>query len=222
MYRMSLKRLRRYMADERNLNDIIDTAYAFKGFGIYRTIKPTQYKEEITVFAELCQKHSPKVIVEIGTAYGGVLYILSRYLRSCKKIISMDLDDRFYKLGFFRKRTKFIKEFAPDKEMHFMNGNSHDEMIEAELSKILMGEKIDLLFIDGDHSYAGVRDDFERYRKYVAPGGIIALHDVGQLEHVLGPPLYWKEIKQADYKTREIIFQDAKTLWGIGVVFIGN
>jgi len=37
--------------------------------------------------------------------------------------------------------------------------------------------KIDLLFIDGDHSYEGVKLDFELYSKLLAPKGVIILHD---------------------------------------------
>lgn len=37
--------------------------------------------------------------------------------------------------------------------------------------------KIDLLFIDGDHSYEGVKLDFELYSKLLAPKGVVILHD---------------------------------------------
>lgn len=37
--------------------------------------------------------------------------------------------------------------------------------------------KIDFLFIDGDHSYEGVKSDFELYSKILTPNGIIMLHD---------------------------------------------
>lgn len=36
---------------------------------------------------------------------------------------------------------------------------------------------VDFVFIDGDHSYEGLRGDWEAWRKLVAPDGIIALHD---------------------------------------------
>lgn len=35
----------------------------------------------------------------------------------------------------------------------------------------------DLLFIDGDHRYAGVKSDIELFRPWVKSGGIIAFHD---------------------------------------------
>ncbi len=46
--------------------------------------------------------------------------------------------------------------------------------------------KIDVLFIDGDHSYEGVKQDFELYSNIVNPKGIIILHDTdGEYEETL-------------------------------------
>jgi predicted O-methyltransferase YrrM len=41
----------------------------------------------------------------------------------------------------------------------------------------LTGIRPGLVFIDGDHMYAGVRRDFETWSRLLAEGGIIALHD---------------------------------------------
>lgn len=38
-----------------------------------------------------------------------------------------------------------------------------------------------LLWVDGDHSYAGTTADFDVWHQFVAPGGFIALHDALQL-----------------------------------------
>jgi len=46
-------------------------------------------------------------------------------------------------------------------------------------------EPVRLLWVDGDHSYAGTTADFDAWHRFVTPGGIIALHDV--LHHSPGP-----------------------------------
>jgi hypothetical protein len=46
--------------------------------------------------------------------------------------------------------------------------------------------KIDVLFIDGDHSYEGVKLDFELYSKLISQKGIIIIHDTdGEYENSL-------------------------------------
>ena len=37
--------------------------------------------------------------------------------------------------------------------------------------------KIDLLFIDGDHSLEGITTDFSMWSKFLNPNGMIAIHD---------------------------------------------
>lgn len=43
---------------------------------------------------------------------------------------------------------------------------------------------IDFLFIDGDHSYDGVKSDWESYRSFMRPGAIVVFHDYGWAEGV--------------------------------------
>jgi len=43
--------------------------------------------------------------------------------------------------------------------------------------------KIDYLHIDGDHSYEGVKKDFELYSKIMSENGIITIHDTDQKYH---------------------------------------
>jgi hypothetical protein len=43
--------------------------------------------------------------------------------------------------------------------------------------------KIDYLHIDGDHSYEGVKKDFELYSTIMSENGIITIHDTDQLYH---------------------------------------
>ena len=37
--------------------------------------------------------------------------------------------------------------------------------------------RVEFVFVDGDHSYDGLRADWEGWSELVAPGGLIALHD---------------------------------------------
>jgi predicted O-methyltransferase YrrM len=82
-----------------------------------------------------------------------------------------------------------------------------------------MGERLDFLFIDGDHSYQGVKRDFEMYKSLVNKGGIIALHDIVQAKDSrVGVPRFWAEIK-SKYNTTEIVNNRSQGWAGIGVVY---
>lgn len=46
-------------------------------------------------------------------------------------------------------------------------------------------EPVALCFIDGDHSYKGVRRDWDCWRGHIAPGGMVAFDDARNPE--IGP-----------------------------------
>jgi predicted O-methyltransferase YrrM len=64
------------------------------------------------------------------------------------------------------------------------------------------GKPIRLLFIDGDHSYAGVKRDFADWERHVVPGGMVCLHDVDSWDGVT--EFYTKDMK-ANPNYRETI-----------------
>jgi hypothetical protein len=78
-----------------------------------------------------------------------------------------------------------------------------------------------LLFIDGDHSYEGVKKDFKMYSPLVKLDVLICLHDIipGEYNKVGGVPEFWKEIRE-NYETRELVEDRHQGGYGIGIVFM--
>lgn len=72
-----------------------------------------------------------------------------------------DIDDEnsFYRKNFYPRFIKSTSEKA-----------YYDFFVRQDI-------KIDILFIDGDHTYDGVRNDFELYSKLLTENGIIIIHD---------------------------------------------
>jgi hypothetical protein len=58
-----------------------------------------------------------------------------------------------------------------------MEADSHDRQTLQRVKKMFPGG-VDLLFIDGDHSLRGCRDDFNMYAPLVAEGGAVGFHDI--------------------------------------------
>ena len=67
---------------------------------------------------------------------------------------------------------------------------------------------IEFIFIDGDHSYDGLRQDWEAWSGLVASGGVIALHDsCSSAAHKIddsGSVTYTREVIQHDPRFRLI------------------
>lgn len=243
LYRRSLKDIRRRMQVENDLTDVLDTVLNIEpGYPPYQ-ISAMQLREEIRKLTEILDNQNPKNILEIGTAKGGTLYVWNRYLESINEFISLDLPGGRFGGGYNKKKTNIFREFSESTEMKFIRDDSHKSETFETVSK-LAGDGIDFLFIDGDHTYQGVKQDFEMYSQLVSEGGIIAFHDIvnfpddpsviekrrndiDELEdsHLLWTEPhpecevdeFWKEIAP-EYDTEELISHPKQTWAGIGVV----
>lgn len=183
-------------------------------------ISPLQIRSEILNLLKVLLLNPPKVIIEIGTARGGTLFLFSKIAREDVLIISIDLPGGKYGLGYPRIKIPLYKSFVTsEQELHLLRFDSHNLDTLKRVKQILKGKKVDFLFIDGDHTYEGVKKDFELYSPLVHDNGIIAFHDIACTEFDLNIGVYklWDEIKQ-NYENKEFIEQFNKDSRGIGVL----
>ncbi len=122
-----------------------------------------QVYEEFVNLAYWLRGFAPHHVMEVGT-YGATFFVLSR-LATGKKV-SIDTRDLRAKLHYFM----FGHEWC------FFHGNSQTVEMKKEVSSYC--DSFDLIFIDGDHSYEGVKKDFENYRSLLSDRGVIMFHDV--------------------------------------------
>jgi predicted O-methyltransferase YrrM len=211
------------------ITELVDFAYQFKvassikRFSLFDLqITPIQVKEEITHLLELLRVREPRVLMEIGTAQGGTLFLFCQIAPIDATIISIDLPHGRFGGGYPSWKIPLYKAFAKaGQQVHLLRADSHSPETLHMVEKILEGRKLDFLFIDGDHTYEGVKKDFEMYSPFVREGGLIAFHDI--VEH---PPetgcevsRFWNEIK-AEYKYVEIV-KDWNQRWaGIGILYV--
>lgn len=223
-YHLSLREMKLRMEAEDSLDDILDTVLDVKpGYPPYH-LYASQIRNEIESLATLVEKEKPRNVLEIGTARGGTFYIWSRYFNTIDKIISLDLPDGRFGGGYNEKKTNIFQEFAPSNDMYFVRDNSHQKETYERVSHIVDGS-VDFLFIDGDHTYEGVKKDFYMYSELVSKGGIIALHDIVTHPDEINPDCnvdqFWEELVNKDkYDTKEIISDENQGWGGIGVVQI--
>lgn len=179
-----------------------------------------QKPRELTALGEMLAARRPEAVLEIGTAHGGTLLFLTRVASPAATIVSLDLHGG--RLGAGPIRALLYKRFARRMQrLHLPLGDSHSIEMLNEIKNILEGQALDCLYIDGDHSYEGVKRDFELYVPLVRKGGIVILHDIvdGPPEFVGGVPRFWREIKSGHSMT-EFIQDPKQGGWGIGVLYV--
>jgi len=205
------------------LNRILEALHLEPEYAPFRLI-PAQIPYEISLLLRILRELKPRRVLEIGTERGGTLFLFTYVADENATIISIDLPPGKYRFGFSYPywKEKVYKSFGfYNQKIHLIRGDSHDPKTLEKVKRILGGEKLDFLFIDGDHTYEGVRRDFEMYSPLVRRGGIVAFHDIvpGPPENVGGVPVFWSEIKHR-YRYLEIVKDWRQGGYGIGVLFL--
>ena len=135
-----------------------------------------QIRKEIEEFVSLMLSSGlTRSILEIGLGYFGSTHILWRQF--VDKVISIELShDRVREFG--ASTRKFYGRWVlGDAKSSFLIGSSTAVSTLKKAYTFLDGNPVDVLFIDGDHSYEGVLADWLLYNPLVRKGGIVAFHD---------------------------------------------
>jgi len=121
-----------------------------------------QHDDELAAVLRLAADIQPRIIVEIGCMAGGGLFA---WRAICDEVygITLALPNPDY-------------PHAHGAVVH--HGDSHIQETKAWLIERLAGRPIDVLHIDGDHTHAGVKADYEMYAPLVRPGGLVFINDV--------------------------------------------
>ncbi len=210
----AFRRLKQYHASPRSLEQTIDWAMNFGRYG-YFTINTLQMRSEILALANAVAALKPRTILEIGTARGGTLLIWSSL--ASEKVISCDL--------VHREPQKALLEALPPPgsgcQVKLLTGNSHAAEFKQRVASELGGQKVDFLFIDGDHTVEGVKADYEDYREFVRPGGIIAFHDIVEKQPFETNQVnqFWKQIRERA-NVEEFISNPDQCGFGIGLLHV--
>jgi predicted O-methyltransferase YrrM len=216
-YPYAIFKIKRF--NSKNSGEIFDFAYNFC-FGL---IRPMQIKEEFLEFLKIIQELNPKYILDIGTAKGGTLFLFARNLSDDIVIITIDQGGWPLSGGYPIWKRLIFKSFKKNNQkIHFIQSDSHNIHTLNKVKDILKNNTLDLIFIDGDHSYEGVKKDFEMYSPLARKGGIIALHDCLLNNDDFasgGVKRFWDNIKR-EYRFKEIIQEKDNKEFGIGVVSV--
>jgi predicted O-methyltransferase YrrM len=188
-------------------------------FAFHSPFVPKQVRAEITTFIEHVAARQPQTVLEVGTEGGGTLFLLTLAAAPDATVISVD-QPVGPGGGHPRWKDSLFQRFVlPLQRIHLLRANSHALSTLERVRAILAGRSLDVLFIDGDHTYGGVREDWLMYGPLATPNGLVALHDI-----VPHPPEkrcevapFWQELK-ATVAHWEIIADTRQSWGGIGVI----
>ena len=140
-----------------------------------------QNHKEILGATEFFKELNVVNFMEIGTDQGGTFAIWSKLSKDGKRI-SVDIPHGQFGRSDYDEyeRDNYLKSLGSDVTM--ICGSSHDNKILENVKKALGENLLDFLFIDGDHTYEGVKQDYEMYKHLVKPGGWIGFHDIKDTE----------------------------------------
>ena len=173
-----------------------EQAALIRAHNVFRAI---QQHDEIVSLLRFLEKKPPRSVCEIGTAFGGTLFLLTKVCRSDALLISVDM-------GLPLERSLTYLQFATSRQriVSIRKDSRAPETIQ-QVRTTLRGRPLDLLFIDGDHEYEAVKSDFANYGPLVCPGGLIVFHDIVRdfrtrygkptSHYTGGVPMFWQEIK---------------------------
>jgi len=182
-------------------------------------VHATQRLDEFARLLDRIERLKPRRVCEIGTYLGGTLWFLARASDPEAVIISLDTHAPVF------ARMQRARLAGPRQCIVSLEGDSHDPATLDRVRQAAGHEPLDVLFIDGDHSYEGVRRDFEMYSPLVREGGLIALHDINGGRQGSGPlsgevPRFWAELRAAHHEvSEELVSQHEEEGYGIGLIY---
>ena len=148
-----------------------------------------QTPAEIINTLKIVKRQNPKIILEIGSGTGGFLYLLSALLiRSNTTFITVDswTEGTKYEKQYdtYLSTIDKLKKFYSKNQYIHIRGKSEDKRVISRLKEILKNNKIDFLFIDGNHTYQSVLSDWGNYRGFMSKNSIVAFHDIIEYKDV--------------------------------------
>ena len=161
----------------------------------------------------------PKNVVELGVFWGGSFFVFCQAVKACGSQTvchAVDTWEGDSQAGKLEEET--FLAFQKHRETYFADISQVKRMRFEQALDSFPDASIDLLHIDGFHTYEAVKHDYDTWLPKVAKGGIILFHDVKVVneEQNFGVKRFWDELK------KDKIHFEMNNQFGLGVLYNGT
>jgi glycosyltransferase involved in cell wall biosynthesis/GT2 family glycosyltransferase len=158
-------------------------------------LAPSAWLEHVPFAFWLVDVLRPKTIVELGTHTG------VSYSAFCQAVKTLGLSTRCYAVDTWKGDEHagvYSEEIYNDLiEFHDRHYSAFSRLVRSTFDDALLHFEdgtIDLLHIDGFHTYEAVRHDFESWLPKLSSNAVVILHDTNVRENNFGVFRLWSEI----------------------------
>jgi predicted O-methyltransferase YrrM len=181
---------------------------------------PPQDADEFETLCQYVRDLRPKTIMEIGSRHGRSLIRLAEAsMPSLRRVIIVDLPGSLWGKANSEQAlsdcAEHLRGRGVEVDLHFIDSHSR----EAHALSLRERGCVDFLFIDGDHTYEGVMNDYLWFAPCVVSGGVVAFHDVCATPNLayrgnrVEVPRLWDEIKTPE----DVVLHKVGSPYGIGI-----
>lgn len=174
------------------------------------------WNEHVPFAMMLVELQRPRVFVELGTHWG------VSYCACCQAVTAVDSKTRCFAVDTWVGDDNagfYGQEVYDDLKKHHEQYESFSKLLRMTFDEALQqipDKSVDLLHIDGLHTYEAVKRDYETWLPKVSERGLVLFHDTAVTEHDFGVHKLWAEL------SRDFPSFNFEHGFGLGVLAVGK